>query len=468
MPESSPALQVRLFYPGQRLAVAVSGGADSVALLLRLLEERLKLGLVLSVVHVHHGIRGAEADTDAAFVAGLATAHNLPLHLYQGDAPAAAQARRESLEEAARGLRYGFFRELIGAGHAEAVATAHTLDDQAETVLQKLLRGAWTEGLSGIHPVLEWDRGSILRPFLETTHQEIEAWLRRLKQPWREDASNRDMAHTRNRIRHEVLPQLASLNPAIARQLSRLAAIAADEERYWQEELRRLLPSLLLPGKPVRGGGRSSSTSPGEDSLGIERVRLHELHPAVARRVLREAARQMGATLNFDQTELLLALSDPAERRRGRKLDLPGGVVAEPTLREIRLMRSRPRSAPFAAPEYPFPIPGSVSALDLGVFLDGRPASGFAEDACAAKVRSWRPGDRVTLAHSRRPKKVKEVLDRLRAEGREREFWPVVEVGGRIVWMRGVEVEAPEFVFIERAAGAIERAAGASELRKRL
>ena len=469
MPVSSPALQVRLFHPGQRLAVAVSGGADSVALLRRLLEERLKLGLVLSVVHVHHGIRGAEADTDAAFVAGLATAHNLPLHLYQGNAPAAAEARRESLEEAARGLRYGFFRDLIGAGHAEAVATAHTLDDQAETVLQKLLRGAWTEGLSGIHPVLQWDRGSILRPFLETTHKEIEAWLRWLEQPWREDASNRDLAHTRNRIRHEVLPQLASLNPAIARQLSRLAAIAADEERYWQEELRRLLPSLLLPGKPVRGGGRSSSTSPGEASLGIERVRLHELHPAVARRVLREAARQMGATLSFDQTELLLglsnprALSDPAERRRGRKLDLPGGVVAEPTLREIRLTRSTPRSAPFTAPEYPFPIPGSVSALDLGVFLDGRPASGLAEDACAAKVRCWKPGDRVTLAHSRRPKKVKEVLDRLLAEGSERESWPVVEVGGRIVWMRGVELEAPEFVFIERAAGATERATGATE-----
>ena len=179
----------------------------------------------------------------------------------------------------------------------------------------------------------------------------------------------------------------------------------------------------------------------------------------------------MGATLSFDQTELLLALQQhpglskrgDGERRRGRKLDLPGGVVAEPTLREIRLTRSTPRSAPFAAPEYPFPIPGSVSALDLGVFLDGRPASGSAEDACAAKVRCWKPGDRVTLAHSRRPKKVKEVLDRLLAEGRERESWPVVEVGGRIVWMRGVEVEAPEFVFIERAAGATERAAGATE-----
>jgi tRNA(Ile)-lysidine synthase len=450
----SPSLQVRLFHPGQRVAVAVSGGADSVALLRRLLDERFKLGLVLSIVHVHHGIRGAEADADDAFVAGLAEAHNLALHLHRGDAPAAALARKESLEEAARGLRYGFFRDLLRGGHADAVATAHTLDDQAETVLQKLLRGGWTEGLSGIHPVLACHPGSILRPFLETTHTEIEAWLRRLDQPWREDASNRDLAHTRNRIRHEILPRLAGLNPAIARQLSRLAAIATDEELYWQEELRRLLPALLLPGKPVRGGGRSSATRPGEEALGIERARLHELHPAVARRVLREAARQLGAGLSFDQTESLLLLSNPAERRGGGKLDLPGGVVAERTLREIRLRKSRPDPAPSLTPEYRFPIPGSVSAPELGVFLDGQPVeSGHAEVVCSATLRCWKPGDRVTLVHSRGPKKVKEVLDRLRAEGRRRELWPVVEVAGRIVWMRGVELESPGFVFTGQVEG---------------
>ncbi len=149
-----PTLRSSLFRPGQRIAVAVSGGADSVALLRRLLEERHKLGIVLSVVHVHHGIRGAAADEDAAFVAGLAAAHDLPFHLHRTDAPAAAAALHETLEEAARNLRYAFFRQLMADGQADAVATAHTLDDQAETVLHKLLRGAWTEGLSGIHPVL--------------------------------------------------------------------------------------------------------------------------------------------------------------------------------------------------------------------------------------------------------------------------------------------------------------------------
>ena len=106
-----------------------------------------------------------------------------------------------------------WFRALLAEGKADAVATAHTLDDQAETVLHRLVRGAWTEGLGGIHPVVDCARGVILRPFLETRRAEIQAWLREMGQAWREDATNADTAFTRNRIRHEVLPQLAGFNP---------------------------------------------------------------------------------------------------------------------------------------------------------------------------------------------------------------------------------------------------------------
>ena len=347
-----PTLRHRLFRPGQRVAVAVSGGADSVALLRRLLEERHALGIVLSVAHVHHGIRGAAADEDEAFVASLAAAHGLPFHLHRANAPAAAATLHETLEEAARNLRYAFFRELMAAGEADAVATAHTLDDQAETVLHKLLRGAWTEGLSGIHPVLVAEPGSILRPFLENSRPTIEAWLLELQQPWREDASNQDMAHTRNRIRRQLLPLLRTFNPQIAAQLARLATISADEEAYWQGELQRLLPALLLPGRPTRGGGRAASTHPEEETVALEQLRLRELQPAVARRVVRAAARRVGARLSFEQTEQLLAL---VESRPG-KFQLPGGITVERSLREIRLTRSsaprflgRPTSFPSRA-----------------------------------------------------------------------------------------------------------------------
>jgi tRNA(Ile)-lysidine synthase len=435
-----PTLRNRLFRPGQRIAVAVSGGADSVALLRRLLQERHALGIVLSVAHVHHGIRGAAAEEDAAFVGNLAAANGLPFLLHRVDAPTAAATLHETLEEAARNLRYAFFRELIAGGTADAVATAHTLDDQAETVLHKLLRGAWTEGLSGIHPVLAVESGSILRSFLENSRATIEAWLLEIQQPWREDASNQDMAHTRNRIRRELLPLLRTFNPQIAAQLARLASISADEEAYWQGELSRLLPPLLLPGRPTRGGGRSASTHPEEETVAIEQVRLRELHPAVARRVVRAAARRLGARLSFEQTEQLLAMG---ESRPG-KFELPGGITVERSLREIRLTRSSATPAP--GPAYALPIPGEIRAPEYGLCLRAEHAQAAFAGA-AAVLRPWKAGDRVTLAHSRGPKKVAEVLDRLHVVGGSRKNWPVVDWEGRIVWMRGVEVDAPEFIF---------------------
>jgi tRNA(Ile)-lysidine synthase len=330
-----PELNRASLRPGMRLAVAVSGGADSVALLRVLVEAAPEIGLVLSVAHVHHGIRGAEAAADADFVAKLAAEHGLAFHRKDVDAPAAARANRESLEEAARNLRYGWFGELLGADVVDAVATAHTLDDQAETVLHKLLRGAWTEGLSGIHPVLKQPRGMILRPFLGVRRAEIEAWLSRIGQPWREDASNADVAFTRNRLRRELLPALAAYNPQIYGHLANMATLARDEDAYWQGELVRNLPQLLLPGKPVRGGGRAASTNPMETSVAVEIQRLPG-SAAFRRRILRAAARQLGVSLNFEQTERLLAMCGPNPARRQT---LTSALRAERSARELRLVK---------------------------------------------------------------------------------------------------------------------------------
>jgi len=321
-----------------RVAVAVSGGADSVALLRRMIEAAPEIGLVLSVAHVHHGIRGDEADLDADFVRDLAATHGLTFHRHDVNTPSTAQQNRETLEEAARNLRYAFFRELLDQGEADAVATAHTLDDQAETVLHKLLRGAWTEGLGGISPVIQCTPGAILRPFLGARRVEIEAWLRSIGQSWREDASNADIAFTRNRIRHELLPMLSTYNPQVYSQLANMATIARDEDAYWQAELARLLPSLLLPGKPVRGGGRATSTHPDESSMAFEIDRLPQ-SPAVRRRLLRAAARQLGSALNFDQTEKLMAMLSPGGARRQQ---LTAELHADRSPRELRLIKRRP------------------------------------------------------------------------------------------------------------------------------
>ncbi len=172
--------------PGDRICVAISGGADSVALLLTLhaanTTSRESLGVGLSAVHINHNLRGEESNADQQFVEDLCIGLDIPLHLHQADVPARVAQTRETIEEAARNARYEFFTTLLASGHADSVLTAHTLDDQAETVLMKLLRGAWTEGLSAIHPVVALQKGKILRPFLNTRRADIEAFLQ-LHQP---------------------------------------------------------------------------------------------------------------------------------------------------------------------------------------------------------------------------------------------------------------------------------------------
>ena len=477
------------------MGVGLSGGADSVALLLALAERSRELGLVLHAAHLHHGLRGAEADGDLEFCRELAARLKIPFHEARVDTAAEAEPRGEksggagnqcsefgsqsgeagcqsggagdqfggagakageSIEEAARRLRYLWFRRLLSEVPLDAVATAHTVDDQAETVIGKILRGAWTEGLSGIHPVLEFPDGKIIRPLLETTRAQVEEFLAGRKQTWREDSTNSQLAYTRNRIRHELLPELEGWNPRVRGHLAQMAVLARDEEAYWQAELGRIGPQLLLGGRPVRGGGRAAS-----EGLAIDVTRLGDLAPALQRRLLRYAAGKLGAAPDFAATESLrtLALSG----RSGQKLELEHGLCAERTARELRL-DTRPLSSPSAGAmkagfTYEVPIPGEVEASEFGIRLRietstavraaGDQGQGVRRTAI---LRNWRPGDRVKLRHSSGPRKIKEVLERLQIRGSSRAVWPVLELDGNIVWMQGVEVDCDQGFTITAAA----------------
>jgi tRNA(Ile)-lysidine synthase len=433
-----PPIDTSLLKPGLRLAIGVSGGADSLALLRALHERNAQLGLVLHVAHLHHGLRGQEADADLAFVRALAAALGLPFHEARIDVQAEAKQAGESIEEAARRLRYQWFRTLLTEVPLDAIATAHTLDDQAETVCAKFLRGAWTEGLSGIHPVVEFPEGRILRPLLGTSRAQVEAYLRSLNQPWREDSSNRDPAFTRNRIRHELLPLLETWNPRLRDHLSQMAELARDEEAWWQAELARIAPQLILAGKPVRGGGRASS-----GGLALDVTRLAALAPALQRRLLRHAAAQLGAALDFPSTEALRTLA--LEARAGQKRELAHGLRAERTPRELRLTVEAPSAASESVPEFSVEIPGEIAAPAFGISLR---IAGPATPQLTATLRNWKPGDRVRLRYSSGPRKVKEVLERMRVTGTDRALWPVLEIVGRIAWMKGVEVEPEQGITV--------------------
>ncbi len=329
-----------LLAAGERVCVAVSGGADSTALLVAMAEASAELGVVLSAAHVHHGLRGEEADGDEAFVRELCGLLGVPLEVFRVDTAARQAAEGEGLEEAARELRYAALRRL----EVDAIATAHTLDDQAETVVMKLLRGAWTEGLGGVSPTVNVDGPRLVRPLLGVRRTEVEAFLRSRKQSWREDSSNRDTTLMRNRVRHELMPMLRSFNPKVDELLARTAAVARDEETFWQAEVARVLPGLLLPGTPVRGGGRAVSTLIGEQEFSMELARLQAMPAALRRRVVRAAAKRVGVGMSGEETAKVLALAGfgghvEVKGKIGSRLELHGGLRVERSAREIRFRR---------------------------------------------------------------------------------------------------------------------------------
>lgn len=460
------ALDTSLLKPGMRLAVGLSGGADSVALLWALADRSRELGLVLHAAHLHHGLRGEEADADLAFCRELAARLGLPFH--EGLVDTAAEARRaakidgvetgesgplDSIEGTARRLRYRWFDELIASGKVDAVATAHTLDDQAETVLAKFLRGAWTEGLSGIYPKLERAEGGlIVRPLLKTTRAAIEEFLNARKQTWREDSTNRHLTFTRNRIRHELLPQLATWNPQLRDHLAQMAELAREEEAWWDGEIGRRAAEVILRGRPVRGGGRATTTAEG---IALDLARLNAEPVALQRRLIRHAAEQLEAAPDFTATEALRSLA--LTGKAGQKLELAQGLRAERTHREIRLSRGPNRLSVDGVKEgecYECLVPGELAAPAFGCRIRiesiAPVPSGEGPNAepLKAVVRAWKAGDRVRLRYSSGAKKVKEVLERMKVTGEDRARWPVIEVGGRIVWMQGVEVEPDAVVRI--------------------
>ena len=436
------AIDTALLKPGLRLAVGLSGGADSVALV-RALEERSKERAWCCTRRICTTACAARRPTAILPLrASWRPRLGLPFHEARVETEREARAdagsgkAAETIEEAARRLRYGWFRQLMASGEVDAVATAHTRDDQAETVLAKFLRGAWTEGLSGIHPVIEFPEGRILRPLLGTTRAEVEAYLGALGQGWREDSSNRHLSFTRNRIRHELLPLLEGWNPRLREHLAQMAELARDEEAWWGAELARIAPQMLPTGRPVRGGGRAAGSG-----FAIDVTRLAALPLALQRRILRYAAEKLGAAIDFLSTEALRLLA--LAGRAGQKLELAEGLRAERTPRELRLaILPDGRAKGQAIPEYEVAIPGEVTAEAFGLWLRIEvTAPRAAIEGRTATLRNWRPGDRVLLRHSSGPRKAKEVLERLRVTGSGRQVWPVLELDGRIVWMRGVEVE---------------------------
>ncbi len=446
----------QLLTPGERVGLAVSGGADSVALLLLMVELQQKLGITLSVLHFNHQLRGRAADADEKFVSNLAAKCRIPFLAGSADVKARAKRDGANVEDAARRARYAFFAQAARELQLNKIAVAHTADDQAETVLAHILRGTGLSGLGGIHPQV----GIIVRPLLAARRAQLRLYLKSRKQIWREDATNRDVTKTRARIRSKLIPALEKLfQPRVVEHLCALS----DHARADNALLERMTKErLAATQKKIAGGtrirtadllGNAGSTTPG--------TQQNEAAIALGRRLVRRVVADVKPHAGqLSATHVAKVLELARYGKTGNSLPLPGGV--EVRRNQDELVFCARETGKTATLEYEYQIDSLdrdkiVQVPELGCgfrftvidWLRNRgetSISGEVLDAealrCPLTVRNWRPGDRFQGARNSSAKKLKRLLNEKRIDRWERNGWPVITSGASLVWSRGFGVSA--------------------------
>ncbi len=449
----------QLLEEGDSVMVALSGGADSVALLLALKEIEAGLSLQVSAAHVNHLLRGEESDEDERFVRRLCQEAGVPIEVQRKDTRQEVQASGENLQNCARRLRYQFLFQLARS-HNRKVATGHTLNDQAETFLMKLIRGAGPAGLSGIsplrvdrldhpdHPDEEAQSGGtrVVRPLLEVSRSRILGYLEERKQSYREDRSNSDLSYDRNWIRHGLIPLLQGrLNPALVETLCRSSELFREIDEYLLEQGEEAFDECRV--HPVHDER--------ETRLRIEA--LEKLPSIIQKQVVRLGVVNEKGDLKDITLEHVRQVIQLCSSGSGREIHLPGGVKVQREFEELRFTReSSPCS--FA---YQLSVPGEILIKEVGKSVVARRVKGAGEGtlikwgADSLVVRNRRPGDEYRLSPGSGTNKLKELLQKERIPRSQRDRLLILEGNNEIMWVEGFAPH-PKYRISEEESAAVE------------
>jgi len=439
-----------IFDPGNRVVVGVSGGPDSLCLLHLLHGLREELGITLHVAHLHHALRGEEADEDAKFVERLATSWGLPSTVEKRDVPAYAEREKLAIEQAARQVRYTFLAEVANRVGASSVAVGHNADDQVETIIMHWLRGAGTAGLRGMRPLQRWPLPGIdlrlARPLLEIPREEIEAYCQEHRLRPRFDRSNLDTTYYRNRIRHELLPLLEEYNPNIREVIRRAALIIADDHHYLASQGQRAWEKVV---------------SEMEGALVFDLKAWGQLHPSLQRQLLRRAIRNLRSDLrNIDWVHIEEARRALGEKPAGTEVTLPRGLSLFRSYDTFVIGDMIPvPEMPLIEEEMKIAVPGRTPLPDwhlitevlagergkVEAFNNQDPWQGYLDLDQVGQdliLRGRKPGDRFQpLGMGGRSKPLREFMIDAKIPYHIRDMLPLVVSPQNIVWVAGYRID---------------------------
>lgn len=423
-----------LIKEGDKLIAGVSGGADSMCMLMLLLELKKSMDITIVVAHIDHGIRGAEAKADAGFVKSFCEDHGIGFELAEADIPAIVGETGLSLEEAGRNYRYEFFchtAEKYGAGK---IAVAHTKGDHAETVLFNIIRGSGIKGLKGISPerTVKTENGgelTLIRPILTLSRDEIEEYLKETGQSYRTDSTNLEDTYSRNRLRNRIIPEIKEyINSNVTGHIESLSAQAAEAFDFIERETDRYSGAVTYAtdadGKAV--------------SCRIDYSVIGSLHPVLKKNILRRAFEKVAGKLKDVEETHIIAIDDLYGKQSGKKLSMPYGITAKREYDSIVLQKETGQDTEddFSDTVTMYVVPRSELSEKIPKVKDEK---WFDAGLMAGKpeVRTRKDGDYLLIGKEKHKKSLNRFLIDNKIPPEERDRIPVLAVGSHVLWVIG-------------------------------